>query len=120
MIPSIVLCPVPYRLSKKCLVLASFTAMMGYCRTPFSAMERRRMTPVVVSSVPPDHSGKEVFAVGVQRGDEVGAVIHGHRRLQVQNRMDVPVIGLVVFPFDGEDRDFAGSSPERRPRRPGC
>ena len=29
MMPSIVLCPVPYRLSKKCLVLASFTAMIG-------------------------------------------------------------------------------------------
>ena len=51
--PSIVDCPVPYRLSKKCFVFASFTAMMGYRRTPFSPIALNRMTPVVVSSVPP-------------------------------------------------------------------
>ena len=36
-----------------CLVMASFTATMGYFSTPCAAMARRRMTPVVVSSVPP-------------------------------------------------------------------
>ena len=51
--PSIVDCPVPYRLSKKCFVFASFTAMIGYRRTPFSPIALSRMTPVVVSSVPP-------------------------------------------------------------------
>ena len=51
-IPSNVLCPVPYRLSKKCFVRASFTAIIGYLRTPSAAMLLRRITPVVVSSVP--------------------------------------------------------------------
>ena len=59
--PSIVDCPVPYRLSKKCLVLASFTAMMGYRSTPFFPMATRRMTPVVVSSVPPTMAGRYPF-----------------------------------------------------------
>ena len=36
-----------------CLVMASLTATMGYLSTPSAAMARRRITPVVVSSVPP-------------------------------------------------------------------
>jgi len=36
-----------------CFVSASFTAMMGYFSTPSFAIARNRMTPVVVSSVPP-------------------------------------------------------------------
>ena len=47
-----VLWPVPYRLSKKCLVSASFTAMMGYFSAPSAAMLFSRMMPVVVSSMP--------------------------------------------------------------------
>ncbi len=53
MIPSMVLWPVPYRLSNIYFVWASLTAMMGNRRTPLFAMALRRMTPVVVSSVPP-------------------------------------------------------------------
>ncbi len=53
MMPSRVLCPVPYRLSNMCLVSASLTEMTGNFSTPFFAMLRSRMTPVVVSSVPP-------------------------------------------------------------------
>jgi hypothetical protein len=59
--PSSVDWPVPYRLSKKCFVFASFTAMMGYRRTPFSPIAVNRMTPVVVSSVPPRISFKYSF-----------------------------------------------------------
>ncbi|OGP79139.1 MAG: hypothetical protein A2Z26_07295 [Deltaproteobacteria bacterium RBG_16_66_15] len=59
--PSIVDCPVPYRLSKKCFVFASFTAMIGYRRTPFSPIAINRMTPVVVSSVPPTISFRYSF-----------------------------------------------------------
>jgi hypothetical protein len=35
------------------LVIASLTEMIGNFRAPSTAMARRRMTPVVVSSVPP-------------------------------------------------------------------
>ncbi len=45
--------PVPYWLSNMCFVRASFTAMIGYARTPSAAIAVSRMTPVVVSSVPP-------------------------------------------------------------------
>ena len=46
-------------------------------------MARRRMTPVVVSSVPPNDVGQFGFALGVQDGDEVGAIIHGDLRLVI-------------------------------------
>src|SRR5918996_1700923 len=55
MMPSIVDWPVPKRLSNRCLVMASLTATIGYPSLPCSAMARRRITPVVVSSVPPMH-----------------------------------------------------------------
>ena len=51
--PSSVLWPVPYRLSKRCFVFASFTAMIGYFSAPSFAIAFKRITPVVVSSVPP-------------------------------------------------------------------
>ena len=53
MIASIVDCPVPNRLSNRCLVSASFTLTIGYFSAPSFAIARRRITPVVVSSVPP-------------------------------------------------------------------
>ena len=53
MIASIVDCPVPNRLSNRCLVSASFTDTMGYLSAPSFAIARSRMIPVVVSSVPP-------------------------------------------------------------------
>ena len=53
MIPSSVLWPVPYRLSKRCLVAASFTAIIGYISLFSPDRAFNRITPVVVSSVPP-------------------------------------------------------------------
>ena len=53
MIASIVDCPVPNRLSNRCFVSASFTDTIGYASAPSAAIARRRITPVVVSSVPP-------------------------------------------------------------------
>ena len=50
-------CPVPYRLSKRCFVSASLTAITGKARTPSFSIARRRTTPVVVSSVPPSTFG---------------------------------------------------------------
>ena len=55
--PSIVDWPVPYRLSNRCLVCASFTATTGNARALSAAIARSRMTPVVVSSVPARTSG---------------------------------------------------------------
>ncbi len=53
MIASIVDCPVPNRLSNRCLVFASFTETIGYRSAASACIARSRMTPVVVSSVPP-------------------------------------------------------------------
>ena len=53
MIASTVDCPVPNRLSNRCFVLASLTDTIGYRNAPSAAIARRRITPVVVSSVPP-------------------------------------------------------------------
>ena len=53
MMASIVDWPVPKRLSNRCFVFASFTLTIGYFRAPSDAIARRRITPVVVSSVPP-------------------------------------------------------------------
>ncbi len=39
----------------------------------------------------------------MQSGYEVGAVVHGDHRLKVKGRVDMPVIDLVVFSFDGKD-----------------
>ena len=80
--------------------------MTGKSSAPSAAMARRRMTPVVVSSVPPMMSGQQVAALFVQGADQVGAVVHGHVRLVVEGGVDVLVVGLVVFALDGEDGDF--------------
>ena len=53
MIASIVDWPVPNRLSNRCFVSASFTLTIGYFNASSEAIARRRITPVVVSSVPP-------------------------------------------------------------------
>ena len=52
MIPSIVDWPVPYRLSNRCFVFASLTAMIGKPSLPSASSAFSRITPVVVSSVP--------------------------------------------------------------------
>ncbi len=53
MIPSIADCPVPCLLSNRCLVAESFTATTGNRITPSFSIARKRITPVVVSSVEP-------------------------------------------------------------------
>ena len=50
-----------------------------------------------------DHAVQRVVALGVQDGDQVGAVIHGDMRLVVDGREDVAVVGVVVLALDGED-----------------
>jgi hypothetical protein len=67
MMPSSVDCPVPYRLSKKCLVFASLTATTGNFRTPAFSIALRRMTPVVVSSVPPRMPSKRALRSTAER-----------------------------------------------------
>jgi len=51
--PSTVDCPVPYRLSNKFFVAASFTAITGNFNAPSLSIARSRITPVVVSSILP-------------------------------------------------------------------
>ena len=59
--PSITDCPVPYRLSKRYLLCASFTEIMGKARIPSAAMDFNRFTPEVVSSEPPRMPGRRCF-----------------------------------------------------------
>ncbi len=82
---------------------ASLTATIGYLSTPSFAIARRRMTPVVVSSVPPITLASSRRALGVQDGDQVGAVVHGDLRLVVERGHDVRVVRIVVLALDGED-----------------
>ena len=46
-------------------------------------MARSRITPVVVSSVPPTHAVQQILALGVQQVDQVGAVVHRDLRLVI-------------------------------------
>ncbi len=50
-------CPVPYRLSKRYLLCASFTASIGKGSSPSHCIDLRRFMPVVVSSHPPSICG---------------------------------------------------------------
>ena len=49
--------PVPYRLSNRCLHMASFTAIMGIFSTPSRSIAFNLRIPVVVSSHPPQTLG---------------------------------------------------------------
>ena len=53
-----------------------------------------------------DHAFERVLALGVQQGDEVGAVVHGDVGLVVDGGQDVAVVGVVVLALDGEDRNI--------------
>ena len=44
-------------------------------------------------------------ALGVQDGDQVGAVVHGELRLVIDRRHDVRVVGVAVLALDGENRN---------------
>ena len=94
-----VLWPVPYRLSKRCLVSASFTAMIG------------KLQRTVLRHRPkPDHAGggllgprddvvEQLATSLVQLGDEVRSVIHRHLRVRVEHRLDVRVIAAESSPL---------------------
>ena len=53
-----------------------------------------------------DHAFERVLALGVQQGDQVGAVVHGDLGLVVDGGQDVAVISVVVLTLDGEDRNI--------------
>ena len=107
-----VLCPVPYRLSNMCLVSASFTEITGNFSTPFSAMLRSRMTPVVVSSVPPITFFSKSLRLRWSTRHDIGSVVHRDLRLVGEGGLDVPIICVVVFAFDRETSECrrAGTS----------
>src|SRR5262249_5219098 len=48
-----------------------------------------------------------IFPAGVQRVDQVGAVVHGDLGLAVEGGVDVRVIGRVVLTLDGVDGNAA-------------
>ncbi len=53
-----------------------------------------------------DHAFEGVLALGVQQGDQVGAVVHGDVGPVVDGGQNVAVIGVVVLALDGEDRNI--------------
>ena len=60
---------------------------------------------MVVSSVPAKIPGDQLLALGMHGEDDIGAVVHGHLGFDVQGLVEVAVIGVAVFPFDGEGGD---------------
>ena len=48
---------------------------------------------------------QQVFALGVNRGDDIRAVVHRHHRLMFQRGVNMLVIRLVVLAFDGKRRN---------------
>src|SRR5277367_1730158 len=52
-----------------------------------------------------DDAFERVGALGVEDGDEIGAVVHGDVRLMIDGGEDVVVIGVVILTLDGVDRD---------------
>ena len=83
---------------------ASFTATIGYCSTPSLAMARRRITPVVVSSVPPS-TPQQILALGVQQRHQIRAIIHRDLRLVFGRGQQVRVVDVVVLALDRVDGD---------------
>ncbi len=47
----------------------------------------------------------EIGALGVDRGDQVRAIVHRDRRLHVESGVQVRVVGVAVLAADREDRD---------------
>ncbi len=77
----------PYRLSNRCFISASFTSIAGKSSPPVRASARRRVTPVVVSSVEPRILPR-CFRLGVDEGDEVGSVVDDDVGVRVEHRVD--------------------------------
>ena len=78
--------------------------------------DRVRQNAVLLHRVQPDDAGRRLFAAadhvleqvivfGVDRRDEIAAVVHRHVRLRRDDALDVAVVGLLVFALDGEGRD---------------
>ena len=61
-----------------------------------------------------DDGLESVGALGVQRGDEVCAVVHRDVGTEVEGGVDVRVVGGVVFAFDGESGDAVFADQRRR------
>ena len=79
--------------------------MTGKRRAPSAAIARRRMTPVVVSSVPASTSATCAGPRVVEERDEVAAVVHRHLRVRVGDRVEVRVVGVAVLAAPGVDGD---------------
>ena len=79
--------------------------MIGKPSAPSASSAFRRMTPVVVSSVPAMMSPSCSRRARVEDADHVGAVVHRQLRLVVDRGLDVRVVGVVVLALDREDGD---------------
>ena len=92
--------------------------MIGKPSLPSASSAFRRMTPVVVSSVPAMMSPSCSRRCRVQDADHVGAVVHREVRLVVDRGLDVRVVRVVVLALDREDtrcRTPRRARPRRRP-----
>ena len=108
--------------------MASLTAMTGSFSTPSFSIARRRMTPVVVSSMLATTSPTSPVLLGGREGlgpaadlgvdvvqpvqgdedhgaDEVGAVVHRDVRPVLQGGGDVAIVARLVLALDGVDGD---------------
>jgi len=81
------------------LVIASFTAMMGYFSVPSLAMARDESRRVVRLFGPSNHIRNEIGALGQQHGDEIRAVVHGETAVCAPECAQVRVVCVVVSPL---------------------
>ena len=72
---------------------------------PSASIARWRITPVVVSSVPPMTSARYSRVLRVQHRDHIGAVVDHDVRPVLERGVDVLHVGLGRFALDREDRD---------------
>jgi hypothetical protein len=85
MMPSRVDCPVPYRLSNRCLVCASLTATTGI---------HARLHVVGLVGI-----------LGVKQADEVGPIVHRDRRTALEHGAQMTVVCVAIFAVNGERRN---------------
>ena len=52
-----------------------------------------------------DHMLKQILPLGMDEGDDIGSVVHGDVRLVGDGRLDVLIVRLIIFAFDGEGRN---------------
>ena len=82
---------------------------MGILSAPSLCIARSRMTPVVVSSVPPRMFPQKFRMLLMNGRDEVGAVVHREYRLLCYKRFDVFEECIRTFSLYGKCRDFVDS-----------